>query len=398
MSKFFSLLFILLGIYNGLVNCYSKKVLRIPLTKPPLLNQSLIQARRIRPTFLKHEYIRSGSLTFPLSFNENFLSSDVGSLELENVGYDNGYKGTILIGDKNLSMLFDTASTDMWVTGVDCQSFDGSCERTKNKFDPNTETFTLSPVREDRLQHIYGKGSVSGVLGFAKVNIAELKIDQMKIGVTTAEQGHLQFQYDGLVGLGLHKDEIADKRNGDGKGYLTLGGLPKGKWKGEWVENKVIVDDDGYWKIKIDKISMTRLSLIKGDFKETLRTQFKNRFAIIDTGSTLVSVPLTDAVAIHQEILDSEELLYAPGFYSIPCDTKIIITLYFNGIPFDINPKDLAGRQINEKRCISGIAGDDTFGSETWLVGDVFLKNVVSVFYPKVPSIQLARSINALKI
>lgn len=67
--------------------------------------------------------------------------------------------------------------------------------------------------------------------------------------------------------------------------------------------------------------------------------------------------------------------------FAVPCDTKANIEFTFSGVTYKVGPIDYVGTAINlENMCLSLIISRQILGKTTWILGDVFLKNVYSVF------------------
>jgi len=107
--------------------------------------------------------------------------------------------------------------------------------------------------------------------------------------------------------------------------------------------------------------------------------EFENTGAILDTGTTLAILPQADAEAIHAAIPGSQS--DGQGGFTIPCNSKSVVSLSFGGKAFDVDPRDLAFQPLSRDPngdCVSGIAGapNGAVGNANeWLVGDTFLKN-----------------------
>jgi Eukaryotic aspartyl protease len=84
---------------------------------------------------------------------------------------------------------------------------------------------------------------------------------------------------------------------------------------------------------------------------------------------------------LHNRIPDT--ITDGQGNFAFPCNTTTALDLVFGGTSFTISPKDYVGAALtgtNGDLCTSNIVGQQ-IGSETqWLVGDVYLKNVYTVF------------------
>jgi hypothetical protein len=104
-------------------------------------------------------------------------------------------------------------------------------------------------------------------------------------------------------------------------------------------------------------------------------------------------LPPDDALAIHNAI---------PGFvtdglgdFAFPCSTSLNIAIKFAGHEFSISPKDYVGAPAtgtkSKNLCQSNIVGQQVGSADQWLLGDVFLKNVIPclknslIFYRSIP-------------
>jgi cathepsin D len=90
-----------------------------------------------------------------------------------------------------------------------------------------------------------------------------------------------------------------------------------------------------------------------------------------------------DATTLHSSI--SGAVSDNQGNFAIPCDTEDEINMVLGGNSFPISPKDYVGSPLPPSSgatnlCQSNIAGQQVGGPDQWLVGDVFLKNVYTVF------------------
>lgn len=67
--------------------------------------------------------------------------------------------------------------------------------------------------------------------------------------------------------------------------------------------------------------------------------------------------------------------------FAVPCDTKSSIEFTFSGVTYKVAPVDYIGEAISaDNMCLSLIISRQVLGKNTWILGDVFLKNVYSVF------------------
>jgi cathepsin D len=103
---------------------------------------------------------------------------------------------------------------------------------------------------------------------------------------------------------------------------------------------------------------------------------FTGKSATIDTGTTYILIPPADAATLFALIPGSTQ---TGENYIIPCDSTVTLEFEFSGIKYSIEPDDYIGA-TSTGGCVSTIVGHQSSGADTWLVGDVFLKNVYTVF------------------
>ena len=64
--------------------------------------------------------------------------------------------------------------------------------------------------------------------------------------------------------------------------------------------------------------------------------------------------------------------------YSVPCSTTTPLQFYFSGVTYTVLAKDWVGGKVGDS-CTSNVYARAIVGS-SWLIGDIFLKNVYAVF------------------
>ncbi|KAI4553193.1 hypothetical protein MJT46_016487 [Ovis ammon polii x Ovis aries] len=110
------------------------------------------------------------------------------------------YFGNITIGTppQEFQVNFDTGSSDLWVPSVDCRS--PSCS-THKRFNPQKST-TFQRL-DQKIELIYGSGSMKGVLGRDTIQIGDLVITNQIFGLSQNQSSGVleQVPYDGILGL-----------------------------------------------------------------------------------------------------------------------------------------------------------------------------------------------------
>lgn len=291
-------------------------------------------------------------------------------------------------GSKNQSMwmLFDTGGTNTWAFSDNCTV--QACQM-HNTFGSNDST-TLQ-VSSDPFDVGYGTGTVSGVLGTDTVSFADFSMKLTFGLVNNASSDFEDYPMDGILGLGRSNSSttgtltametiaqshrlqsniigISLQRSSDGAkdGEITFGGVDSTKFTGSISYTDVSPGTNG-WQIPLDDAVVNGQPL-----------NFTGRSIIVDTGTSYIFLPPDDATAVHKLIPDS-----APNGedYTIPCSTNETVQITVSGVTYDISPKDYVGSAAdNTGACFSNIIGVQTAGPDVWLLGDVFLKNVYTVF------------------
>lgn len=115
--------------------------------------------------------------------------------------------------------------------------------------------------------------------------------------------------------------------------------------------------------------------------------------AVIDTGTTLAYVPTSTASALYAKIpgAKSASSTVGSGGYTFPCSTTLgTIAMKFGSQSYTINPADfnLGPVSSGSSSCVGGVFG----GSSDATIGDLFIKNVYTVFNYGTSSVGFAPS------
>ena len=244
---------------------------------------------------------------------------------------------------------------------------------------------------------------MQGLLCQDNVNIAGLELKNHTFGVATAES--IQFasnttSFDGLMGLaqsvrssrslciskthtspvqtlseekvltpveslaenGLIQSPItsfkisrlADQLN---DGEVTFGGLDATKFVASSLVTIPNVNTQGFWEGAMDAIAVNGAD-----------TGLTGRTAILDTGTTLILAPPSDAQSLMQSLggaCDAQQC-------TIPCTTQASLSLSFGNSSFAIDPRDLAVLPVDPNdptgSCTAGIQPQQIGAATEWLV------------------------------
>jgi hypothetical protein len=169
-----------------------------------------------------------------------------------------------------------------------------------------------------------------------------------------------------LISAKLYGIHLSRASDGTNDGELNLGEPNKERYTGDlnWLDT--VTNDRGFWEIGIADAGIVGTS-----------SNLKGRTGIIDTGTSFILMPQSDAVALHNLIKGSSQ---SGETFTVPCDTKTDLQFTFGSTAYNISSADWVGGTLSAGGCQSNIIGRQTFGETQWLLGDVFLKNVYTVF------------------
>lgn len=306
------------------------------------------------------------------------------SAAIDQDGTDFSYFAEVSIGSNTVYMLLDSGSSALWVMGQGCSSSACQTHQLSSSSNTTSDQFSLS----------YNSGTVSGVLASDQLQLAGMTLD-VTVGLASQTSDDFnQYPMDGILGLArsangtdFNADTFIqtvkaanllpanvfgvwlDRAGGPKDGEINFGAPDTTRFQGEL--NYIDTNSDlSVWNIPAGDI------LVNGQ-----SSGLSGRSAVIDTGTTYMFVPPSDADAIFKNI-EGATLPSGNDMYNIPCDTTANISVVFNNVAYQISPKDYVGPSVSSGVCythiigLAAVNGDDS----TWLLGDTFLKNVYTVF------------------
>ncbi|KIM70479.1 hypothetical protein SCLCIDRAFT_151714 [Scleroderma citrinum Foug A] len=308
--------------------------------------------------------------------------------------------GTISVGTppQNFTVDFDTGSSDLLIPSIMCNS---TCDG-HVRYDANQSTTSYSVNGSFSLR--YGDRSTAvGELYTDNVLIGGYEAKNQTLGAAVSYSAGLQkptFPADGLLGLGF--PSISAYRTSPVIQTLVSSGAVKEALFGVALSsvpgkselmvggtNTMLYDEssitfapvslEAYWQVRMDGLSRPGVN----DTDEVVianKTSYAE--AIIDTGTTMIMTTDANAQKYFANVPGAQLAPSAgSGVWSVPCDSigSITPTLGFGGRSFTVSASTFnLGKVSNDStQCIAGLAGG---GSDYWLIGDVFLQNVYTVF------------------
>ncbi|KAI9623431.1 hypothetical protein H4Q26_014600 [Puccinia striiformis f. sp. tritici PST-130] len=315
----------------------------------------------------------------------------IGIQKILNFQADLEYFTSIYIGTppQSLNVILDTGSSDLWIASANCTISTGCSNGLGPRFDPvnSSSTFTTNTPFSIK----YGSGSATGKMYTDNITFAGYRLPPQKFAVVhTVSSELLSKDVSGLMGLGFQPlassgvtpiwQTIMNNTNNNMNvtfpgfsfgltryinttqprevepgGIFTLGTLNASLIAPGEAINFVGVPSglQSYWLIPMDGLDVNGNSL-------NLNSQSSPNVAI-DTGTTLIGGPANEVKQFYSHVIGSTPASGSyQGYYSYPC-------------PFGSNG-----------RCLGSVFELELSGASrsliSWVIGDSFLKNVLSVY------------------
>ncbi|KAF0697766.1 Aste57867_11559 [Aphanomyces stellatus] len=330
-------------------------------------------------------------------------------LSLNNYG-NVQYVGELSFGNpaQVLTVVFDTGSSDTWIPGITCTTCGMHAA-----FD-YTQSTTFTNTHEKFLDS-YGSGEVGGVIGVDSIGFGPFNVDNVRFGVVTEETESLDmFIADGLVGLGFESlakisrptlfSTLIQQNPTLGNMFaiymtaqpyqmgseLHLGGydLSMVGTNASWHFTPTVKLPDfetyTYWAVKY-VISIASWVVVIGLCRMngfSVRNATDNHcdpfcYAIIDTGTSLISIPDTQYMEVIKSI--------TAGLNCDDLSCQGVTTESFPPLKFGMEPDNVFTLQPRDYVNCDGRgtcklqfqnSGDDAW----WVLGDIFIKTYYTLF------------------
>jgi hypothetical protein len=283
--------------------------------------------------------------------------------------------------------IYDTGSSNLWVPAPDCHS---SCGQHK-KFDP-TKSSTYISNHSHKFNIQYGSGPVSGYQAADSINVGGYPIKNQQMALINDASGlnpfYQQGKFDGILGLGwpaisenrqipvffnfMNQYPLAPKKfsfylpsKSGANGVFSMGGIDPTHYTGTLVQQKLT--HETYWQTKMAGFAIGTTSLIHHATD-----------VIVDSGTTLLIGSMGAVRKLANQIGATEN----QGEYFVDCDKistlpSIYVTL--GTTQWELTSSDYILQ--DEGQCILGMQGEEfLFQDPLWILGDVFMRKVYTVF------------------
>jgi len=167
-----------------------------------------------------------------------------------------------------------------------------------------------------------------------------------------------------LIAEGQVSDPVFAFKLASSGSELRIGGVNTALYTGSFTYTPITLQ--GFWQISVDSINGNGQAINK------------DVSAVVDTGTSFI---LGDANMVGQFYGALNATDVGGGFYTMPCNAMPNVSITIEGTSFAISADtfNLGTYDSSGNSCIGAIAGTGSLG-DTWILGDVFLQNVYSVF------------------
>ncbi|KAI1340102.1 acid protease [Xylariaceae sp. FL0016] len=316
--------------------------------------------------------------TYTIVEAEEPTVKDAAGVDQDGTDYSYFVEAKLGSGGKSMYMLLDTGASTTWVPGSGCTS--DTCSK-HNTFGPNDSDTYVDTGSTYSVE--YGTGSVSGHVIKDTISVGGISAT-VSFGVAnTTSDEFSQFAFDGILGLSMGSDtwltavknanviesnifgiSLSRASDGTNDGEIVIGGPNPAKYTGDISYTSI--NSGNTWNIPMDDVT------VGGD-----SAGVTGRAAYIDTGTTYAFGPPDDVKKLYSKISGSETS--DDSTWTVPCDSDAEVAFEFSGASWAVSSKDFISAPDSDGKCTGNIYGME-YVAGAWLLGDVFLKNVYSVY------------------
>ncbi|KAL0949543.1 hypothetical protein HGRIS_009592 [Hohenbuehelia grisea] len=297
--------------------------------------------------------------------------------------------GEIEVGTppKTYRVQFDSLSSDLFLPGPSCKS---SACHDHNIYNPRGSSTAQDTHRPFHIQPENNPEiTIRCEIYVDTVIIGGLTVTTQAVGAAVDYPGSLasdEFPPDGVLGFAFPKlsqfgsrftplfstlvarglvtsPEFGVKLS-QSDSQLFVGGVNSDSYRGDIIRTPVT--EVGFWQISLDSANVNGNPIVS------------HRPAIIDTSSFAIHGPSRDVQRFYSAIPGAQDI--GQGIWTFPCGSLPPLGLTFGGYPWAISPEsfNLGPKSEGSSSCIGALVALDS--DDLWLIGNVFLQNVYTVF------------------
>jgi len=326
------------------------------------------------------------------------------------------YLTTITFGETDVDVIVDTGSSDTWLiqSGFKCVNANNApqSEGACNFGPPYPGNFGYAEIPGVNFNISYGDGEfVTGNFGNIDITVAGITVpgqtaalgnyaywngDGVSSGLMGLAYSGLTSEYKGTdphkdkssnrnlydpIFTSMYKDDLVDSvfsmaiersEQGTDGGYIAFGGLPPVKYTGNFATTPIqVTNQPGF----VGSGTFLFYAMTPQAFQYNGYTVAQSQAYIVDSGTTLIYAASDVAAGVAK--MFNPPAKSQGGLYTVRCNAKAPgFGVKIGGTVFQVSAEDLIVDN-GDGTCISGVQDG---GSGPFILGDVFMKNVVVVF------------------
>ncbi|KAF9196052.1 1,3-beta-glucanosyltransferase [Haplosporangium sp. Z 11] len=289
---------------------------------------------------------------------------------------------------QTVRMQFDTGSSRFVIATSECRKCAGYSHFDRSK----STTFGAGTRQPWQIRYRRATSYALGVMGQDRVTLGDITVMGQDLSLVEDESDTFERSVDGVLGLSLGAISGVDtvfqnmmsqgvvargmfsiylgKQSLGGGGEVVFGGLDMARVApGHDITYSPVISRTR-WMVRFRDILVNGVALSRS----TPSTTFP---AVLDTGTTLLTLPSEVADWINQQIPGAK---YVNRRWAIPCSSKSRLQFEIEGKRFSVPSEDLVrGRSCaaGQGMCHSTV---QTSSARYMILGDVFIKNNYVVF------------------
>jgi cathepsin D len=237
---------------------------------------------------------------------------------------------------------------------------------------------SLGAVPPDGMKPSFRKSKAEGILGLGYPALSTELPEYTNLVLTLAKERMLKYASFSLIGprndpklaAEIDKNKITQPR-----GSFVVGAVEKSFYQGEIAWCKSLMTERSQWIVKLDQVLINNVVV------------FENQLALIDTNTAYIVTSHENYRTVKEEIPGSEPIL-GDRMFKYPPSSLQSISFVFGGRDaprkFRLNRQDFSlGREDHGGKACSSIVrtqGNWGFGENFWVLGGIFLDNLVTIF------------------
>ncbi|KZT73607.1 acid protease [Daedalea quercina L-15889] len=317
------------------------------------------------------------------------------------------YTATIYLQGEPFQVQIDSGSSDLWINtmGYDLQGLTNTGENSTTSYGDGS--VAEGPIVLGNIT--LGEFTVAGqaLVTAPGSNATTAGADQGLLGIGlpmgssiyqdlngTSSNGlpFLQNVFSGLpdeskfVTLLLSRGALGDSEYAEG-GALTIGEIVS-NYTGILETPKLPVFSSEGWITLLDGLTVNGVfhpgnssGISPNEFGLPVQPAENQSLALLDSGTSLALVPRYYVDAMYKD-LPGAVFLEEGGYYQVPCETKVNISMVFSSISYPVHPLDsVIVDNVNTTGAVRCRGAFSALEDPLWTLGDTFMRNIYTLYY-----------------